>query len=37
HGSERTVIVGPGILVGLACKNAILIVEFAKDKQAEGM
>lgn len=24
-------------LVGLACKNAILIVEFAKDKQAEGL
>lgn len=25
------------MLVGLACKNAILIVEFAKDKQAEGL
>jgi len=23
--------------VGLACKNAILLVEFAKDKQEEGM
>src|SRR6266404_5707770 len=24
------------VLVGLACKNAILIVEFARDRQVEG-
>jgi multidrug efflux pump len=24
------------VLVGLACKNAILIVEFARDRQQEG-
>ena len=29
--------IGLIVLVGLACKNAILIIEFAKDKHAEGM
>src|SRR5206468_9909565 len=28
--------VGFVVLVGLACKNAILIVEFARDRQREG-
>ena len=38
-GGDNNVFVQIGlvVLVGLACKNAILIVEFAKDKQEEGM
>jgi multidrug efflux pump len=38
-GSDNNIFtqIGLFVLVGLACKNAILIVEFAKDKQAEGM
>ncbi len=38
-GGDNNVFVQVGlvVLMGLACKNAILIVEFAKDKQEEGM
>src|SRR4029077_3371296 len=38
-GGENNIFtqIGLFVLVGLSCKNAILIVEFAKDKQAEGI
>ena len=38
-GSDNNIFtqIGLFVLVGLACKNAILIVEFAKDKQQEGL
>ncbi|TDQ80487.1 multidrug efflux pump [Dongia mobilis] len=38
-GSDNNIFtqIGLIVLVGLACKNAILLVEFAKDKQQEGM
>jgi hydrophobe/amphiphile efflux-1 (HAE1) family protein len=38
HGDDNVFTqIGLIVLVGLACKNAILIVEFARDRQAEGV
>ncbi|WP_101675301.1 efflux RND transporter permease subunit [Alloalcanivorax mobilis] len=38
-GGDNNIFVQVGlvVLMGLACKNAILIVEFAREKEAEGM